>query len=860
MAPLATLQVLSCTPGSPSSALPYLCHVYCKPCKIKAVNMTVRCPLPARVRSSRVAQHTRIIRAAYAQRRGSIVKEKHRKVSKLYNLCKNDVIYSVVQKKLSKRDRFTGADCGGAAPYKAARRASARHCDTGHPRARRLHDNTAARQRGSMAPRRAPRLFCFTSVAISILIFACSASCAADALDELPFPSPSHSSRTPRSAALNFLQLISGYDVVADDDWPLSSLFPAAPAASAASAGRRRGGRVSSLPVLLLPVALHDTRHFDAYSGRPARRPASEYDTEEDNERPSRLGPAPRRPPSADDSEDSAPRRGPTPRRPPNADDDEDPDDEDSAPRRDPASRRRPAGRAPFRAPPYTADSAFPAFRDKPNVTPIESSQRLVEMFRAQTPPPDAQWPPAIVQSEFDASERVLLTDDDDHDADEWPRHALVRRAAPTPARAPPAPARAPPPPARPRLKRALKIRAVLMVPRAGFSEAYTVWWDPSGDSRMHFQDGSAATFRKLLPNGLVQKVEMHVDRTGGRVLRRCATSVAAAGAAERAHPALPDLQLFTFAGYEEGEERWLYRAEGAAGGARGEALTALHELRLLRDGEDSALPLRYSVAVNSSVLGADCDGYHHHYLDVYYHDKEPEFFEANLDELCDVVQRLNASEPDALARLEPLREFTLPRRDPRYDAVIERFKEQNSRQYVDDAEEAVRKNAVLQGSRFVASGNRAGATFQLDVNFLGDRLDAELRGLRGAARGGTGQRAERFPHGRRALGSLAPRLPAAFDWRAEGGVSPVRFQGMSCASCWAFATVGAVEGALFRRSGRLTPLSEQQLVDCAHPFGGNGCAGTWPSRAYDYVRARGLAALDDYSPYKEKVTSQILT
>lgn len=36
--------------------------------------------------------------------------------------------------------------------------------------------------------------------------------------------------------------------------------------------------------------------------------------------------------------------------------------------------------------------------------------------------------------------------------------------------------------------------------------------------------------------------------------------------------------------------------------------------------------------------------------------------------------------------------------------------------------------------------------------------------------------------------------------------------------------------------------------------FGGNGCKGTWPSHAYDYVQNRGLPALDDYPAYKEKV------
>ncbi|MGD9402851.1 MAG: FG-GAP-like repeat-containing protein, partial [bacterium] len=95
--------------------------------------------------------------------------------------------------------------------------------------------------------------------------------------------------------------------------------------------------------------------------------------------------------------------------------------------------------------------------------------------------------------------------------------------------------------------------------------------------------------------------------------------------------------------------------------------------------------------------------------------------------------------------------------------------------------------------------------------------------------------------------GRIAPReLPAVWDWREQGGVTPVKYQGQ-CGSCWIFCTVGAFESLLLIETGVEHDLSEQQILVCNKD--GYGCRGGWMRSAYNVLMSPG-AVSEECMPY----------
>lgn len=85
------------------------------------------------------------------------------------------------------------------------------------------------------------------------------------------------------------------------------------------------------------------------------------------------------------------------------------------------------------------------------------------------------------------------------------------------------------------------------------------------------------------------------------------------------------------------------------------------------------------------------------------------------------------------------------------------------------------------------------------------------------------------------------PSMTVSKDWAVV--YKDVKNQN-PCGSCWAFGTVGAIEGFTYQMGLDMT-FSEQQLVDCS--VLNSGCNGGTANSAFKYIREFGIMSDSDY-------------
>jgi len=184
-----------------------------------------------------------------------------------------------------------------------------------------------------------------------------------------------------------------------------------------------------------------------------------------------------------------------------------------------------------------------------------------------------------------------------------------------------------------------------------------------------------------------------------------------------------------------------------------------------------------------------------------------------------------------------------------------ETWKTKHSKEYSGVTEEKFRFKIYMENKAKIARHNQAAhageKSYFLKMNHYGDLLHHEFR----RAMNGYDYAAKKMLRAQADTDRvtwIAPEhveLPAEVDWRTKGAVTEVKNQG-ACGSCWAFSATGSLEGQHFRKTGKLLSLSEQNLVDCSHHWGNNGCNGGVMDNAFRYIKANHGVDTESSYPY----------
>ncbi|NXM26922.1 CATL2 protein, partial [Oxyruncus cristatus] len=184
---------------------------------------------------------------------------------------------------------------------------------------------------------------------------------------------------------------------------------------------------------------------------------------------------------------------------------------------------------------------------------------------------------------------------------------------------------------------------------------------------------------------------------------------------------------------------------------------------------------------------------------------------------------------------------------DPTLEEAWEEWKSLHAKEYPGE-DETFRREIWEKNLRHIQQHNWEEAqgkhSYRLAMNHFGDLTNEEFEQL---LNGFIPAQQEKSRPVFRASATL--KTLVSVDWRAKGYVTPVKSQGY-CGSCWAFSATGALEGLMFKRTGQLVVLSEQNLIDCTCELGNHGCGGGHMERAFQYVRDNGGLNSERVYPY----------
>ncbi|XP_062996653.1 digestive cysteine proteinase 2-like [Elgaria multicarinata webbii] len=388
----------------------------------------------------------------------------------------------------------------------------------------------------------------------------------------------------------------------------------------------------------------------------------------------------------------------------------------------------------------------------------------------------------------------------------------------------------------------AYHITGILKLPYAEIEEPFEAWFNETGGkSRIQYYHGQVITyqFSSIKPFGASFKVtpettEMKVN------FKQCFRINGTAENPIKPQSVFPNFTDFrpVRAEYYNGRHCTVLESVSYWGKKR-------NTYRLwIADASTKLTPVHYEMTGFNNLLGSHYDKYEIDYTS-FSRSFPSDVFDLPHDVKCTHWPSVG---PEHRILANPMQEFVggAGEVSRNHEHLFHHYKEKFGKSYKTEEDMEHRKSHFIHNVRYVHSKNRANLSYKLAVNHLADHTPEEMAVLRGRLKTGEPNNGLSFPS--RSYNDLV--LPESLDWRLYGAVTPVKDQAV-CGSCWSFATTGTLEGALFLKTGVLTPLSQQVLIDCSWGFGNHACDGGQEWFAYEWIMKHGgIASAESYGPY----------